>query len=115
MISNFDQSTAWIRRAQGDMRAFVEGLAARLEGAGLTGRLEQHLGRIVFQQVHFQPVVVEKRPSLSASGQGREDHTGLYAESAHSESSPGQGHDGRGHQIICGHYPAIRDYRLGAV
>jgi hypothetical protein len=32
MSTDFDQSTAWIRRAQGDMNAFVEGLAARLEG-----------------------------------------------------------------------------------
>jgi len=32
MSTDFDQSTAWIRRAQTDMKAFVEGLAARLEG-----------------------------------------------------------------------------------
>lgn len=32
MSMDFDQSTAWIRRAQMDMKAFVEGLAARLEG-----------------------------------------------------------------------------------
>ncbi|WP_414041453.1 hypothetical protein ACJU26_05150 [Acidithiobacillus sp. M4-SHS-6] len=32
MSTDFDQSTAWIRRAQSDMKAFIEGLAARLEG-----------------------------------------------------------------------------------
>ncbi|APZ43254.1 hypothetical protein [Acidihalobacter ferrooxydans] len=39
MSSDFDQCTAWIRRAQGDMKAFVEGLAARLEG-DLPGMVE---------------------------------------------------------------------------
>ncbi|MBU2731624.1 MAG: hypothetical protein WCY91_10535 [Acidithiobacillus sp.] len=32
MSTDFDQNTAWIRRAQTDMKAFVEGLASRLEG-----------------------------------------------------------------------------------
>ena len=32
MSTDFEQNTAWIRRAQTDMKAFVEGLAARLEG-----------------------------------------------------------------------------------
>jgi hypothetical protein len=31
--SDFDLSAAWIRRAQGDLKAFMEGFAARLEGA----------------------------------------------------------------------------------
>jgi hypothetical protein len=29
----FDLSTAWYRKAQGDLRAFLEGFATRLEGA----------------------------------------------------------------------------------
>ena len=29
----FDLSAAWYRRAQGDLRAFLEGFAARMEGA----------------------------------------------------------------------------------
>lgn len=29
----FDLSTAWYRKAQGDLRAFLEGLATRMEGA----------------------------------------------------------------------------------
>jgi len=32
MSTDFERNTAWIRRAQTDMKAFVEGLAARLEG-----------------------------------------------------------------------------------
>jgi hypothetical protein len=32
MSTDFDQNTAWIRRAQADMTAFLEGLATRLEG-----------------------------------------------------------------------------------
>jgi hypothetical protein len=31
--NEFDLSAAWIRRAQGDLRAFMEGFAARLAGA----------------------------------------------------------------------------------
>jgi hypothetical protein len=31
--SDFDLSAAWIRRAQGDLKAFMEGFAVRLEGA----------------------------------------------------------------------------------
>jgi hypothetical protein len=31
--SEFDLSAAWIRRAQGDLKAFMEGFAVRLEGA----------------------------------------------------------------------------------
>jgi hypothetical protein len=30
---DFDMSAAWIRRSQGDLKAFMEGLAARLDGA----------------------------------------------------------------------------------
>ncbi|WP_163098012.1 hypothetical protein GL267_008420 [Acidithiobacillus ferrianus] len=32
MSTDFEQNTAWIRRAQTDMKAFLEGLATRLEG-----------------------------------------------------------------------------------
>jgi hypothetical protein len=31
--TDFDMSAAWIRRAQGDLKTFMEGFAARLEGA----------------------------------------------------------------------------------
>jgi hypothetical protein len=31
--TDFDLGAAWLRRANGDMKAFTEGLAARLEGA----------------------------------------------------------------------------------
>ena len=37
--TEFDLGAAWLRRANGDMKAFMEGLAARLEGA-LPGRVE---------------------------------------------------------------------------
>lgn len=35
---DFDMSAAWLRRAQGDLKAFMSGLAARLDGA-LPGRV----------------------------------------------------------------------------
>lgn len=38
-INSFDLHAAWVRRAQTDLKAFLEALAARLEGA-LPGRVE---------------------------------------------------------------------------
>ncbi len=35
---DFDMNAAWLRKAQGDVRAFLEGFAARMEGA-IPGRV----------------------------------------------------------------------------
>jgi hypothetical protein len=57
--TEFDLSAAWLRRANGDMKAFVEGLAVRLEGA-LPGHVEVERKRdgLFSRESHVSAIVV---------------------------------------------------------
>ncbi len=75
---DFDIGAAWLRRAQGDMKAFMSGLAARLDGA-LPGRVavdqqrngwfsgEKHVARITVSLQHGLYTLAEERGHLVAT------------------------------------------------
>ncbi len=74
---DFDMGAAWLRRAQGDMKAFMSGLAARLDGA-LPGRVtvdhqrngwlsaEKHVARISVALERGLYTLAEERGHLVA-------------------------------------------------
>ena len=62
MSTDFDQNTAWIRRAQTDMKAFVEGLASRLEG-DMPGFVEVERKRdgLFAKTSHIEAITIHRR------------------------------------------------------
>ena len=58
--NDFDVSAAWFRKAQGDLKAFMEAFAVRLEGA-LPGRVsvERKKDSLFAKTSHAEKVVVE--------------------------------------------------------
>jgi hypothetical protein len=62
---DFDMSAAWIRRSQGDLKAFMEGFAARLEGA-VPGRVsvERKRDGLFAKTSHVVKVAVQMESML---------------------------------------------------
>lgn len=61
----FDLSAAWYRKAQGDLRAFLEGFAARMEGA-LPGRVtvERRRDGLFAKTSHVVKVAIDAGPAV---------------------------------------------------
>jgi hypothetical protein len=63
--SDFDLDAAWFRKAQGDLKAFMQAFAVRLEGA-LPGRVavERHKDGLFSKESHATRIAVEAHNHL---------------------------------------------------
>lgn len=61
----FDLSAAWYRKAQGDLRAFLEGFAARMEGA-IPGHVtvERRRDGLFSKSSHVVKVAIDAGPAV---------------------------------------------------
>ena len=65
MTSDFDLSAAWYRRAQGDLRAFLEAFATRMERA-IPGRVtvERKRDGLFSKTSHVAKIAIDTRPNV---------------------------------------------------
>ncbi len=63
--NDFDLSAAWVRRAQGDLKAFMEAFAVRLEGA-VPGRVtvERKRDGLFAKTSHVVKIAIHIEPNL---------------------------------------------------
>lgn len=73
-ISDFDLSAAWLRKAHGDFRAFLEAFATRMEGA-LPGRvsIERKRDGLFSKAAHVVKVAVQTEHHVYTLGLERND------------------------------------------
>jgi hypothetical protein len=67
--SDFDLSAAWFRKAQGDLRAFLEGFAVRMEGA-FPGHVavERQRDGLFSKTSHVVKVAIDAGPAVYVLG-----------------------------------------------
>ena len=65
MTSDFDLSAAWYRRAQGDLRAFLEAFATRMEGA-IPGHVtvERRRDGLFSKTSHVTKIAIDTGPNV---------------------------------------------------
>jgi hypothetical protein len=65
LTSDFDLSAAWYRRAQGDLRAFLEGFATRMERA-IPGRVtvERKRDGLFSKTSHVAKIAIDTGPNV---------------------------------------------------
>ena len=74
----FDLNAAWLRRSQGDLRAFMEAFAVRLEGA-LPGRVvvERHRDGLLSKTSHVAKITLQGEKAVYEIANGK---TGISAQ-----------------------------------